>query len=155
MYGRRWGYAMQPDEEGGPSEQEGHLRQLPDAAHQAFAETASHLEEVRFNHQKLLVGAGLVPETHLANIDPERQVQWLAESFNGKVTESGFSLPLLGLGEEDVGLSVSSDNGLFTLKMELGDHIQRSARLPVGVVGISSSWQDGWLNITFDRPGGQ
>ena len=142
---------MQTEEGGNLSPEQGNLSQTPDNAHQTFADTANHLEEVRFNHQKVLVGAGLVPESHLADINPERQIQWLTEELNGKVTESGFSLPLLGLSEDDVGLTVSSENGLFTLKMDLGDHLQKITRLPAGVVGISSSWQEGWLNITFDR----
>ena len=85
---------MQTEEGGNLSPEQGNLSQTPDNAHQTFADTANHLEEVRFNHQKVLVGAGLVPESHLADINPERQIQWLTEELNGKVTESGFNLSL-------------------------------------------------------------
>ena len=56
----------------------------PQSAHLAFAGDVDHLEEVRLNHQKNMFSAGLVPEAHLAEIAPERQLAWMVEELNGR-----------------------------------------------------------------------
>ena len=110
-----------------------------------------HLEEVRLNHQKNLFMAGLVPEAHLADIAPERQLAWMVEELNGEVNDSGFRLPLMGLSQSEVNVSTSSINGIMTLKLDLGEHLQRVTRLPRGVTKISTQWNDGWLSISFEH----
>jgi len=123
----------------------------PQSLHFAFSSDATHLEEVRLNHQKNLFTAGLVPESHLAEIAPERQLAWMVEELNGEVNESGFRLPLMGLSQNEVNISTSSINGIMTLKLNLGEHLQRVTRLPRGVTKISTHWNDGWLSISFEH----
>ncbi len=123
----------------------------PQSLHVAFSTDAVHLEEVRLNHQKNLFMAGLVPEAHLADIAPERQLAWMVEELNGEVNDSGFRLPLMGLSQSEVNVSTSSINGIMTLKLDLGEHLQRVTRLPRGVTKISTQWNDGWLSISFEH----
>ena len=99
----------------------------------------------------VLSSAGLVPEMHLSGIAPERALEWLAEELNGEADEKGIRLPLLGLDPQDVDVSVSSNKGVTTLKMERGEHIHRVIRLPEGVLSVSTSWNKGWLDVTFQR----
>lgn len=123
----------------------------PQSLHLAFAGDVDHLEEVRLNHQKSMFSAGLVPEAHLADIAPERQLAWIVEELNGEVNESGFRLPLLGLVQDEVNVSTSSVNGILTLKLDLGEHLQRVSRLPIGVTKVSTYWNEGWLSVAFEQ----
>ncbi|MDP7203596.1 MAG: hypothetical protein QGF72_05645 [Candidatus Poseidoniaceae archaeon] len=123
----------------------------PQSAHLAFAGDVDHLEEVRLNHQKNMFSAGLVPEAHLAEIAPERQLAWMVEELNGEVNESGFRLPLLGLAQNEVNVSTSSINGILTLKLDLGEHLQRISMLPRGVTKVSTQWNEGWLSVSFEH----
>ena len=121
----------------------------PEEGHQAFSTTANHLEEVRANHQKVLHSAGLVAEGHLSDIAPERVIEWLAGELNGEADEKGIRLPLMGLGPEDVDVSISTVKGIPTLKLKLGEHIERSCALPEGVADVNTAWDDGYLEISY------
>ena len=84
-----------------------------------------------------------------AQIAPSRIIEWLATELNGVADANGIRLPLMGLGPDDVDVSVSTDNGISSLKLSLGDHIERVVPLPVGVGNVSTEWNDGNLEIKY------
>ncbi len=61
------------------------LDAAPEALHMAMAETATHLNEVRTAHLHHLVTAGMLPETHLASVEPERRLAWVMEELHGRI----------------------------------------------------------------------
>ena len=118
-------------------------------SHAVFTSSATHIEEVRSIHAKVVRSTGLVAETHLSQIAPSRIIEWLADELNGVSDANGIRLPLMGLTPDDVDVSVSTDNGISSLKLSLGDHIERVVPLPVGVCSVSTDWNDGNLEIKF------
>ncbi|MDC0056182.1 hypothetical protein OAJ94_03930 [Deltaproteobacteria bacterium] len=121
----------------------------PEEYHASFTASATHIEEVRAIHAKVMRNTGLVAETHLSQIAPSRIIEWLADELNGVSDANGIRLPLMGLAPDDVDISVSTDNGISSLKLSLGDHIERVVPLPIGVSSVSTEWSDGNLEIKF------
>ena len=121
----------------------------PEESHAAFTASATHIEEVRTIHAKVMRNTGLVAETHLSQIAPSRIIEWLTDELNGVSDANGIRLPLMGLTPDDVDVSVSTDNGISSLKLSLGDHIERVVPLPLGVVNVSTEWNAGNLEIKF------
>ena len=73
-----------------------------------FETSSSHLEEVRQRHTEVLVTAGMLPETGLAEIHPERALAWVVQGINGRMNPDGLTIPLLGTTEEAIQLHVNT-----------------------------------------------
>ena len=65
--------------------------------HTEFHNQAGHLGEVQSMHEHVLVAAGMLPETHLADVDPSRQLKWMVEALHGNVKQDVLTIPLLGV----------------------------------------------------------
>ena len=50
------------------------LSPAPHTLHQEFQQDASHLHEVQAMHTHVLVQAGMLPETHLADVEPSQRL---------------------------------------------------------------------------------
>ena len=94
-----------------------------DAANlQAAFETAStHLDEVRARHTEVLITAGMLPETGLAEQHPERALAWIVEGINGRVDPDGLTIPLLGTNEEAIQLHVKATEEATLVKLNIHD----------------------------------
>ena len=60
------------------------LDATPSELHAAFEMSGDHLSEVRDRHTMMLVTSGELPESHIADIAPERRLNWIVEELNGK-----------------------------------------------------------------------
>ena len=72
------------------------LNATPSELHAAFEMSGDHLTEVRDRHTMMLVTSGELPETHMADIAPERRLDWVIEELNGRRHSDGLSIPLHG-----------------------------------------------------------
>ena len=70
--------------------------------HSSFWQDASHLSEAENRHMQLLVSAGMIPEDHIAAVEPTRKLHWLVEELNGRIDPDGLSIPLKGLEIDDI-----------------------------------------------------
>ena len=73
-----------------------------ESLHSEFQQSADHLGEVHTMHEQVLVSAGMLPESHLAEVQPERQLKWMVEALHGSVNPDGLTIPLLGVTAKDV-----------------------------------------------------
>lgn len=89
---------------------------------QAAFETAStHLDEVRARHTEVLVTAGMLPETGLADRHPERALALIVEAINGRMDPDGLTIPLLGTHEEAIQLHVKTTEQATLVKLDIKD----------------------------------
>ena len=87
----------------------------------AFETSSSHLDEVRARHTEVLVTAGMLPETGLADRHPERALAWIVESINGRMNPDGLTVPLLGTTEEAIRLHVKNTEDATLVKLDIHD----------------------------------
>ena len=73
--------------------------------HAEFHAHADHMAEVQMNHQRVLVASGMIPESHLAEIEPERSLAWMVEQLHGTVNPDGLIIPLHGADNSDIEIS--------------------------------------------------
>ena len=124
------------------------LNATPSELHAAFEMTGDHLAEVRERHTMMLVTSGELPETHMADIAPERRLDWVIEELNGRRHSDGLSIPLHGAEMENINLSKGELEGHSTLKLKVGT-FERKLPLPADINTIKASYTDGILNIRW------
>lgn len=95
----------------------------PDASMlQAQFETEStHLSEVRQLHTEVLVTAGMLPETSLAEAEPERALSWVVESINGRMNPDGLTIPMLGTTYDNLHLRFKTINDQTVVQLQVDD----------------------------------
>ena len=129
------------------------LEALPEQLHADFQATASHLDEVQMNHKLVLVAAGMIPESHLAEIEPERQLAWMVEQLHGTMNPDGLSIPLMGAKASDIEISTLNDEVQRKLKIivkEQGhDNLQRVVPLPSEAREIQAHFINGRLHLRW------
>ncbi|MCH1541015.1 MAG: hypothetical protein L7S56_06260 [Candidatus Poseidonia sp.] len=88
-----------------------------------FDGQSNHLSEVRERHTEILVTAGMLPETALHELEPERALAWVVESVNGRMNPDGLTLPLLGSSLENIHLHHrdTDEHTYVQLKINDGD----------------------------------
>ena len=119
-----------------------------------FDNRSTHLDEVRARHSEVLVTAGMLPETGLADQHPERALAWLVESVNGRVNPDGLSIPLLGADLDDIQLDIKStdETRLIRLQVQDGDMptLVREFPLPAEASeAIEASFVQGRLHLRW------
>ena len=92
----------------------------PSELHAAFEMSGDHLSEVRDRHTMMLVTSGELPETHMAEIAPERRLDWVIDELNGRRHSDGLSIPLRGAEMENIDLTKGELDGHSTLKLKVG-----------------------------------
>ena len=65
------------------------LTSEPTQLHAQFEMSSEHLDEVRHRHTEVLVTAGMLPESNLAQNQPERALAWMVNSLNGRLNPHG------------------------------------------------------------------
>ena len=127
-----------------------------DAAHlQADFETSSgHLSEVRQRHTEVLVTAGMLPETGLAELHPERPLAWIVRGINGRMNPDGLTIPLLGTTEEAIQLHVKHTEEATLVKLDIedpeGPNLVREFPLPSDASGtLTADFSHGRLSLRW------
>ena len=119
-----------------------------------FETTANHLEEVRLRHTEVLVTAGMLPETGLAEQHPERALAWVVNGINGRLNPDGLTIPLLGAEEKAIQLHVKETEEATVVKLDVqdteGPNLVRELPLPVGVAStLSAGFSNGRLTLRW------
>ena len=99
--------------------QEDDLSSAPQLLHQEFHEEAHHLHEVRAMHTHVLVQAGMLPETHLAEVDPSQRLDWILQELHGMRDPDGLTIPLKGVSSEDVEINIMSNDSETSVKLTI------------------------------------
>ena len=120
----------------------------PSELHAAFEMSGDHLSEVRDRHTMMLVTSGELPETHMAEIAPERRLDWVIDELNGRRHSDGLSIPLHGAEMENIDLTKGELNGHSTLKLKVGT-FERKLPIPADIENIKANFTDGILNIRW------
>ena len=105
-------------------------------------------------HTEVLVTAGMLPETGLAERHPERALAWVVQSINGRVDPDGLTIPLLGTQEEAVQLHVKETEEATVVKLDVqdteGPNLVRELPLPVGVAAtLTAGFSNGRLTLRW------
>ena len=113
------------------------LATSPELLHGEFHATANHLSEVQTQHQQVLVTAGMIPEEHIANVEPSLKLEWLVDELNGRINPDGLTIPLLGVEQSQVELFARQINNSTIIKLKItendGDTLERELTAPEGV----------------------
>ena len=119
-----------------------------------FETSANHLEEVRLRHTEVLVTAGMLPETGLAEQHPERALAWIVNGINGRLNPDGLTIPLLGAEEEAIQLHVKETEEATVVKLDVrdpaGPNLVREFPLPTEAAGsLSADFSHGRLTLRW------
>tara|TARA_B100000530_G_C15891883_1_gene461770 strand:+ start:427 stop:846 length:420 start_codon:yes stop_codon:yes gene_type:complete len=120
----------------------------PSELHAAFEMSGDHLSEVRDRHTMMLVTSGELPETHMAEIAPDRRLDWVIDELNGRRHSDGLSIPLHGAEMENIDLTKGELDGHSTLKLKVGT-FERKLPIPADIENIKANFTDGILNIRW------
>ena len=125
----------------------------PQQLHAEFHIQAAHLSEVQMNHHRVLTASGMIPESHLAEIEPERRLAWMVDQLHGTVNPDGFMIPLHGAGNSDIEISTLHDETQRQLRIvvkEAGhDDLLRILPLPAEANEISAHFINGRLHLRW------
>lgn len=106
----------------------------PESLHQNFVESASHLNEVENRHKQTLVSAGMIPENHIANNNPEMALGWLIKELNGRMNPDGLTIPFNGITIDNLNImSRDTANGVqiqVNVSEDNGEQLSREFTLP-------------------------
>ena len=124
------------------------LEASPSELHAAFEISGDHLTEVRDRHTMMLVTSGEIPESHMADIAPERRLDWIVKELNGDLFSNGLNIPLHGATMDAIHLSKAELDGHSILKLQVGEFV-RKLPIPAESGTIDASLSDGILNIKW------
>ena len=120
----------------------------PSELHAAFEISGDHLAEVRDRHTMMLITSGELPESHMAEIAPERRLDWMVKELNGNIHSDGLTIPLHGATKDSIQLSRGELDGHSILKLQVGEFV-RKLPIPAESNSIDASLSDGFLNIKW------
>ena len=120
----------------------------PSELHAVFEITGDHLAEVRDRHTMMLVASGELPESHIADIAPERRLDWMVKELNGNIHSNGLTIPLYGANMDSIHISRGELDGHSILKLQVGEFV-RKLPIPADSGSIDASLNDGVLNIRW------
>jgi hypothetical protein len=111
------------------------------------------MTEVQMNHQRVLVASGMIPESHLAEIEPERSLAWMVEQLHGTINPDGLIIPLHGADNSDIEVSTLNDETQRQLRLivkEAGhDDLTRILPLPAQAGEIQAHFINGRLHLRW------
>jgi hypothetical protein len=91
----------------------------PESLHNEFHATVQHLSEVEQRHRQVLVTAGMIPEEHIANIEPTMKLQWMVEELNGRINPDGLVIPLLGININELQIFTKDETSNLNVKLSI------------------------------------
>ena len=121
------------DKEG--AEKVHHLSSTPELLHQDFHEEANHLHEVRNMHTHVLVQAGMLPETHLADVNPSQRLDWILQELHGMRDPDGLTIPLMGVSADDVEINIMSTESETSVKLTIREEGHQDLERVLPIVG--------------------
>ncbi|MFQ3316669.1 MAG: hypothetical protein ACI8T6_000082 [Candidatus Poseidoniaceae archaeon] len=129
------------------------LEAEPQQLHAEFHVQAGHLSEAQLNHQRVLVASGMIPESHLAEIEPERRLAWMVDQLHGTVNPDGLTIPLHGADNTDIEISTLHDETQRQLRIvvkEAGhDDLLRILPVPAEAGEIRAHFINGRLHLRW------
>ena len=121
----------------------------PSELHAAFEISGDHLNEVRDRHTMMLVSSGEIPESHMAEIAPERRLNWIVDELNGKRHTNGLAIPLHGADSSSIDLAKGEIEGHSILKLRVGENFVRNLPLPADIDSIKATLKGGVLDLSW------
>tara|TARA_Y100000994_G_scaffold228223_1_gene212340 strand:+ start:579 stop:1001 length:423 start_codon:yes stop_codon:yes gene_type:complete len=121
----------------------------PSELHAAFEISGDHLNEVRDRHTMMLVSSGEIPESHMAEIAPERRLNWIVDELNGKRHTNGLTIPLHGADSSSIDLAKGEIEGHSILKLRVGENFVRNLPLPADIDSIKATLKGGVLDLSW------
>ena len=121
----------------------------PSELHAAFEISGDHLNEVRDRHTMMLVSSGEIPESHMAEIAPERRLNWIVDELNGKRHTNGLTIPLHGADSSSIDLAKGEIEGHSILKLRVGENFVRNLPLPADIDSIKTTLKGGVLDLSW------
>ena len=113
------------------------LSTKPELLHADFNSDAHHLSDVQSQHKQVLVTAGMIPEEHIAHVEPSMKLEWMVNELNGRINPDGLTIPLLGVEQDQVELYSRQIDNSIVLKLKIteddGDTLERELTAPEGV----------------------
>jgi len=125
------------------------LQTSPSELHAVFELAGDHLSEVRDRHKMVMVESGSLPESHLADIAPERRMKWIIEELNGIAHDRGFTIPLLGASDSEISLFKGEIDGHSILKLQVNSDFIRKIPIPSDVSSIKAKLENGLLKLDW------
>ena len=119
-----------------------------------FEASNDHLMEVRQRHTEVLVTAGMLPESGLAEHLPERALAWVVESINGRMNPDGLTIPLLGTNETAIQLHVKETEEATLVRLDIedseGPDLVRELPLPIEAAAtLAANYSHGRLTLRW------
>lgn len=130
------------------------LEVTPNLLHDEFHQQAEHLGEVAQLHSQVLVTAGMLPETHIAEVQPQRQLAWVIKELHGRLNPDGLTVPLLGANINQIHLQVRRTETRATVKLTITDEnnpaLERLMPLPEEATGdLTAHFVNGRLHLRW------
>ena len=129
------------------------LNSSVEALHASFHDAADHLNEVQSMHPQVLISAGMLPESHLAETEPTRQLKWMVEALHGTINPDGLTIPLLGVTAEDVAVFTKKEGESTLLRLVISDGenepLEREMPLPDSSEDIRAHYINGRLHLRW------
>ena len=101
----------------------------PEQLHTEFQTSATHLHQVQSMHKHVLVQAGMIPETHIAEVEPTQRLEWVLQELHGMTNPDGLTIPLLGVAPEQLEVQIkeigSETHVKITIQQEGNDPFER------------------------------
>jgi hypothetical protein len=98
----------------------------PEQLHTQFQTSATHLHEVQSMHKHVLVQAGMIPETHIAEVEPSQRLEWVLQELHGMSNPDGLTVPLLGVTPEELEVQIKEVGSETHVKIS----IQQDGKAP-------------------------
>ena len=114
--------------------------------HTNFWQEANHLKEVENRHLQVLVSSGMIPEEHIANTEPSRKLDWFVNELNGRINPDGLSIPLKGLGIDDIEIYQMKADESTQIKLKF---IEKDGQELERVLNISSNNNESAIQANF------
>ena len=129
------------------------LSSAPQTLHQEFRQEAGHLHEVRAMHTHVLVQAGMLPETHLADVDPSQRLDWVVQELHGMRDPDGLTIPLKGVTSDDVEISIMNNDSETSVKVTVHEEGHEPFERILPITGenleVKAHFVDGHLRLRW------
>ena len=119
-----------------------------------FEVSNNHLADVHQRHTEVLVTAGMLPESGLAEHLPERALAWVVEGINGRMNPDGLTIPLLGTNEAAIQLHVKQTEEATLVRLDIedteGPNLVRELPLPTEAgATLAANYNNGRLTLRW------
>ena len=129
------------------------LSSVPQMLHQEFLQEADHLHEVQAMHTHVLVQAGMLPESHLAEVEPSQRLDWILQELHGMRDPDGLTIPLKGVSSDDVEISIMDNDSETSVKVTVREQGHEPFERVLPLMGenldVKAHFVDGHLRLRW------